>query len=70
MTEYEVCPECTIAQRRWDRQRAYDAFFATGSEVRELQRGMVRSAIVRNFTADRADPTSFNRLACGHTVFG
>ena len=67
---YDVCPECTIAYLGWSRQAAFDAAFATGplAEVRTKRKGMVRCRIVRNITANRADPTSVNLLACGHAV--
>lgn len=66
---HEFCPECTIAQGM-SRQQAYDAFFLTGrlADVRAAKSRLVVRRIVRNFTANRADPTSVDELSCGHCV--
>lgn len=67
---HDYCPECSIG-KGVSRQQAFDAYFATGpvAEVERKRSILVTRRIVRNFTANRADPTSVNELSCGHCVF-
>jgi hypothetical protein len=62
--QYEACPECAVEGGGWTRQAAFDAFFGGHEQSRRLPQ---RKVLVE-FTADRADPTAFAKLACGHTV--